>query len=225
MVSDPPSAPDRNTWFEVAVPAPPEHFDPLVDVLPAGSRLYRTFSAAPDRHVTTFNPGYGGPHRFSFFGDPPVPVLYAAQSEIAAVCESLLHDVPLTGGRIMPEHYERSVTGALETTRDLRLAVFHGLGLRRLGVEPVQLTASPARTYRATVAWARAAHAAGLDGAEWMSARLDTDRAYIFFGDRVREDDLRVVTSYGRVFVTGPDRDWLVDLCASVKVDVLTRTR
>lgn len=204
--------------------APPEPFDPALEVLPAGSRLYRTFAAAPDRHVTTFNPGYGGPHRFSFFGDPPVPVLYAAQTETAAVCESLLHDVPLTGGRLLPEHYERSVAAALEPTRELRLAAFHGTGLRRLGIEPMQLTSSPARTYRATVAWAQAAHRAGLDGVVWMSARLNTDRAYVFFGDRVQESDLRVVTSYGRVFTTGPDRDWLVDLCAFLKVDVLTRT-
>lgn len=206
------------------MPPPPVPFDPAIAELPAGSRLYRAFSAAPDRRVTTFNPGYGGPHRFSFFGDPPVPVLYAAQTETAAICESLLHDIPLAGGRLIPEQYERSVAGPLETTRELRLAVFHGLGLRRLGVEPNQLTSSPARTYRATVAWARAAHAAGLDGAVWMSARLNTDCAYVFFGDRVHENDLHVVASYGRVFTTGPDRDWLVDLCAFLKVDLLTRT-
>ncbi|WP_448072273.1 RES family NAD+ phosphorylase [Georgenia yuyongxinii] len=218
------AAPTSAAGYEVTVPAPPEPFDPVVEVLPAGSHLYRTFSAAPDRHVTTFNPGFGGPHRFSFFDDPPVPVLYAAQTEVAAVCESLLHDVPLTGGRLLPENYERSVAGALETARELRLAAFHGLGLRRLGVDAPQLTASPARTYRETVRWGAAAHAAGLDGAVWMSARCNTDRAYVLFGDRVGSDDLRVATDYGRVFAIGPDRDWLVDLCAFVNVDVLTRT-
>lgn len=215
--------PNSVSRCEVTVPAPPDPFAPAIEVLPAGTRLFRTFSAAPGRHVATFNPGYGGPHRFSYFGDPPVPVLYAAESDAAAICESLLHDVPLSGGRLMPEQYERSVAGALEAARDLRLADFHGAGLRRLGVEANQLTASPARTYRATVAWAEAAHAAGLDGAVWMSARLNTDRAYVLFGDRVDDSDLRVVTSYGRVFTTGPDRDWLVDLCAVMKVDVLTR--
>lgn len=208
---------------EFEVPPPPEPFEPLIEELPAGSRLYRTFTAATDRHVTTFNPGFGRPNRFSLFGDPPVPVLYAAQTEIAAVCESLLHDVPLMGGLLLPEDYERSVAGALETTRELRLAVFHGVGLRRLGVDVRRLTASPARTYKDTVAWGRAAHSVGLDGAVWMSARCNTDRAYVFFGDRVHEDDLRVATDYGRVFTTGPDRDWLVDLCAYMKVDVITR--
>ena len=206
------------------MPAPPTPFEPAVEVLPAASRLFRVFSAAPDRHVTTFNPGYGGPQRFSFFGNPLVPTLYAADSETAAVCESVLHDVPLRGGRLLPEQYERSVVGAVETTRELRLAAFHGAGLRRLGVEAHQLTASPARTYPATVRWAEAAHAVGVDGLVWMSARLNTDRAYVFFGDRVNAEDLRVVTDYGRIFATGPDRDWLVDVCAFMKVDVLTRT-
>ena len=221
MTGADPGVADR---YEVTVPAPPDPFDPAIEVLSAGTRLYRTLQAAAGRHVTTFNPGYGGPHRFSFFGDPPVPALYAAQTESAAVCESLLHDIPLSGGRLTPERYERSVAGALQPVRDLRLAAFHGMGLRCLGITPNQLTSTPARTYRATVAWAQAAHAAGLDGVVWMSARLNTDRAYLFFGDRVHEDDLRVVTSYGRLFTTGPDRDWLVDLCAFMKVDVLTRT-
>ncbi|WP_448073940.1 RES family NAD+ phosphorylase [Georgenia yuyongxinii] len=223
MSDSAPPAPDP-ARFDVAIPPPPRPFDPVVEVLPAGSRLFRSFSAAPGRHVSTFNPGYGGVHRFSFFGDPPVAVLYAAQTEIAAVCESLLHDVPLAGGRLLPEQYERTVLGALETTRELRLAAFHGVGLRRLGVEPTQLTSSPAHTYRATVAWGQAVHAAGLDGAVWMSVRCNTDRAYVLFGDRVHGDDLRVVADYGRVLTTGPDRDWLVDLCAFMKVDVLTRT-
>ncbi|WP_193312916.1 RES family NAD+ phosphorylase [Georgenia subflava] len=222
MSDSSPPTPDP-ARFEVAIPPPPHPFEPLIEVLPAGSRLFRSFSAAPDRHATTFNPGYGGPHRFSFFGDPTIAVLYAAQTEIAAVCESLLHDVPLFGGRLMPEQYERTVVAALDTTRELRLAAFHGVGLRRLGVEPAQLTSSPASTYGTTVAWGEAAHAAGFDGVVWMSARCNTDRAYVLFGDRVHGDDLRVVPDYGRVFTTGPDRDWLVDLCAFMKVDVLTR--
>src|SRR5699024_12862357 len=131
-------------------------------------------TAAPDRHVTTVDPGAGS-GRFSFYGNPIVPVLYAAQTEAAALCESLLHDVPLTGGRLLPEQYQRCVAGALETTRELRLAAFHGIGLRRLGVEAAHLTASPAYTYARTVAWAKAAHDAGFDGVVWMSARCNTD--------------------------------------------------
>lgn len=206
---------------EPDVPEPPDPFDPLIEELPAGTRIYRIFAAAYGRHVTTFNPGVGGPHRFSFFGDPTVPVLYGAQTETAALCESLLHDVPLTGGRLLPEQYRRCVAGALEITRELHLASFHGIGLRRLGVDAAHLTTSPARTYDRTVAWAQAAHRAGFDGVVWMSARCNTDRAYVFFGDRVGPRDLEVVTDYGRLFTPGPGLDWLIDTCAYMKVDVL----
>lgn len=214
---------------DVEVPDPPDPFEPAVETLTAGSRLFRVFTAAPGRHVTTFNPGHGGPHRFSFFSRPPVPVLYAAETEVAAACASLLHDVPLVGGQLLPENYEHSVVGAVVTTRELRLAKFNGVGLRRLGVDAPRLTASPPRTYRRTVAWAQAAHevqvdGVQLDGAVWRSARCNSDRAYIVFGDRVHARDLRVATDYGRVFTTGPDLDWLVDLCAYLNVDVLTRT-
>lgn len=102
----------RTSTSDGGVPDPPDPFDPLTEQLPAGSRIYRMFTAAPDRQVTTFNPGMSGPHRFSFFGNPPVPVLYGAQTEVAALCESLLHDVPLTGGRLLPEQYQRCVAGA-----------------------------------------------------------------------------------------------------------------
>lgn len=202
-------------------PAPPSPFEPLIEALPAGSRMYRMFTAARDRHATTFNPGAGGPHRFSFFGNPVVPVLYAAQTEMAALCESLLHDVPLTGGRLLPEQYQQCVAGAFETTRELRLASFRGIGLRRLGVDAAHLTASPPRTYHHTVAWGQAAHDIGLDGVVWMSSRCNTDRAYVLFGDRVRRQDLHVAADYARLFTPGPGLDWLIDACASMKVDVL----
>lgn len=173
--------------------------------------------------MTAFNPGYGAAGRFSFFGDPVVPVLYAAESDTAAVCESILHEVPLVGGRLVPEQYEPMVAGALLTTRPLRLAALHGLSLRRLGVEATQVTGSPSRSYGQTVAWAAAAHRAGFDGLEWMSRRCNTDRAYVLFGDRVGDSDLEADPMFARVFATGPDLDWLIDMCASVKVEVLTR--
>lgn len=207
----------------VGIPSPPDPFDPLTSELPTGTRLVRVFRSGAGRTVATFNPGHGSASRFAFFGAPPVPVLYAAETDTAAVCESILHGVPLVGGRLVPEQYEPMVAGAVRTTRPLRLAALHGLSLRRLGVEASQLTGSPSRTYGQTVAWAAAAHDAGFDGLEWMSRRCHTDRAYVLFGDRVSGDDLDVDRSFARVFAVGPDLDWLIDTCASVKVDVVTR--
>lgn len=203
-----------------AVPGPPTELDALAEELPAGARLYRVLRAAPGRDATTFNPGHGH-NRFSFFGDPPVPTLYAAQTETAAVRESLLRDVPLRGGVLLPEQYRDCVAAVISPLRPLSLAAFHGVGLRRLGIEPGQLTDTPARDYPRTVAWVEAAHSAGFDGLVWMSRRCTTDRAYVLFGDRVSREELQTATDYARIFAAGEDLDWLIDVCATAGVDVL----
>lgn len=43
----------------------------------------------------------------------------------------------------------------------------------------------------------------------------------MFFGDRVTEADFEVEPGSGRLFAVGPDRDWLVDLCALMHIEVL----
>ena len=202
------------------VPDPPRPFGALEEVLPEGARLYRAFAAAPGRDALTFNPGYGS-YRFSFFGDPPVPILYVAQTEGAAVCETILRDVPQPGGVLMPEQYRDHIVAAITNRRPLRLAKFLGVGLPCLGVRPYQLTDTPSREYDGTVAWGRAAHGAGFDGAVWRSGRCNTDRAYVFFGDRVASKDLRIEPDHARIFAAGTDVEWLIDFCATVKVDVL----
>lgn len=69
-------------------------FNPLSVTLKAGQRLYRVSSNESGRLGNAFNPGTGkqSPTRFAFFGNPAVPVLYAAAGEYAAVSESILHD-------------------------------------------------------------------------------------------------------------------------------------
>lgn len=204
------------------VPDPPELFDPQEEVLAEGSRLLRAFAAAPGRDAATFNPGYGT-YRFSFFGNPPVSTLYLAATDEAAVCETILRDVPQPGGVLMPEQYRDHVIAAITTRRPLRLARFLGVGLPRLGIRPHQLTDTPKREYDRTVAWGEAAHRAGFDGAVWMSGRLNTDRAYVLFGDRVVGADLQIESDHARVFAAGRDVEWLIDFCATVKVDVLVQ--
>lgn len=202
---------------------PPTPFEPMTETLLAGSELYRVFTAGADRFVDTFNPGTGhqAQSRFAFFGDPVVPVLYAAGTEVAAVCETILHDIPLTGGRLLPEDFLQRVVGLVRPTRDLRLASFRGLGLRRLGVEQGQVTATSGAEFGTTVKWAEAAHAYGFDGIVWMSYRCNSDAAFILFGDRVEATDLETESSYGRLFATGPDLDCLIDLCAAARVEVM----
>jgi len=205
----------------VTVPDPPSPFDPLEHVLPAGSLVVRVHQ--PSRAANVFNPGYGGAKRFSPFdaGGAAVPTLYAANTSEAAVSETLLHDVPLSGGTLTPADYEPFIESWLRPVRDIRLAMFFDHGLRRLGVTSQQLTATDASEYDSTVKWAVAAHQAGFDGVAWMSSRHNSSHAYVFFGDRVAESDLHVV-GLARSFGRGePGLVWLISFCAAAAVDVL----
>lgn len=195
-------------------------FTPQDEVLTAGTELYRVFGNHPSRHAATFNPGFGEPTRFAFFGDPIVPVLYAGSSEIGAIAESLLHDQPISGGVLLPGDYADKVMGRIIVRRDLRLASFMGTGLWALGVKAEDLTTTNASRYGETVAWAEAAHEAGFDGAAWMCRPCNTESSYVLFGDRVQDGDLEIDPGFARAFALPADVDWLTQMCAPLKVQV-----
>lgn len=200
-------------------PDPPVPFEPLPITMPATTIMYRMHD---NRFRTNeFNPGPKGAGRFHFFGTPMVPVLYTAATEAAAVAETLLRNVPATGGHLAYGEYQSKVMAALELKRDVRLASFLGTDLRALRVSPEQLTTTPGENYPHTRKWAEAAHTAGFDGIAWMSRQDNSDRAYMFFGDYVTEDDFDVVPGSGRLFAVGPDRDWLIDFCTPMHIEVL----
>ena len=188
--------------------------------LETGTHLYRLFTNTPGRHAGTFNPGLGAPTRFAFFGDPAVPVLHAGESEIAAISETLLHETPVGGGALLPGDYVNKVMGRLVLQRPLRLASFMGTGFRVMGASAEDITRTPASRYAETVRWAEAAHDAGLEGIAWMSRQCDTEKAYVFFGDRANEDDFEVDPTYGRAFALPNDADWLTRLCSPLRIEV-----
>jgi hypothetical protein len=200
------------------VTRPPVPFDPAIATVAAGHPLYRVLSAT--RTATDFNPGFGSPTRFGFFGKPAVPILYAADTEDAAIAETLLHDVPIDGGTLPYDQYATKVLVRLKVTRRLRVAVLHGTGLRRLKVTPADLTSSPASSYGSTVRWAQAAHDIGLDGLVWMSRQCNDAKAYVFFGDTC-SDAFTQDPSHARIFAGPADQIWLIDRCAPLHVDVL----
>lgn len=205
-----------------ATPEPPVPFEPRTGVLAAGTVLQRIHSNR--FRPNQFNPGPQGAGRFHFFGDPRVPALYFAETREAALAETLLHDVPIGAPAALPRSiYANSVLAGLELKRQLRIAEFFGLGLRALGIEATQLTDTPMDNYPQTRKWARAAHAGGFDGIGWMSKRDNSARAYMLFGDRVREEDLDVVPGSGLAFAAADGFSWLVNTCAPLKVDVLAR--
>lgn len=201
----------------VTIPAPPNPFDADEDLVPTATQFYRI--ASSPWPVGSFNPGNGSPTRFAFFGNPSVPVLYAADTEEAALAESILHDVPATGGTLLYDDYASKVMGRLTVTRDLRLAKLRGLGLRRLKITAQQISDTPASTYPKTVRWAEAAHNAGFDGLSYTSRLCNDARAVVLFGDRAKAA-IDQDQTYARIFA-GTDLDWLIDICAPLHVDVL----
>jgi hypothetical protein len=204
------------------VKRPPDPVDPATVTLPAGHLLYRVLSAT--RTATDFNSGIGARTRFGFFGDPVVPIMYAADTEDAAIAETLLHDIPTEGGLLPYDQYADKVLVRLKVTRTVRLGVLHGTGLRRLKVTAAELTSSPASSYDSTVRWAEAAHGAGLDGLVWMSRQCNDTKAYVFFGDRCGREKGPAFSqdpSHARIFASPADQIWLIDRCAPLHVDVL----
>ncbi|MCV7329863.1 RES family NAD+ phosphorylase [Mycobacterium cookii] len=200
---------------------PPSPFTPDIETLPAQHLLYRVFTNVSA--ATDFNPGVGAATRFGFFGKPVVPIMYAADTEEAAVAETLLHDIPVEGGNLPYDQYAPKALARLEVTRDLRLAVLHGMGLRRLKVAPEDVTSSPASTYSTTVTWAESAHGIGVDGMVWMSRLCNNSKAYVFFGDKCAHAFAQDPT-HARIFASPADQIWLIDLCAPLHVDVLLAT-
>ena len=207
------------------VPEPPDPFDPLWEPLPAGTRIFRVHEPrSPDGTTndgSLFNPGFGSVLRWSFFGDPVVPVHYSAASPEAAVHESILHDA-VPHGHLPRAAWIRKVLTPLITSRELRLAQLHSDGLRRFDVHPRDLTDTDSDQYPFTVEWAQAAHAAGADGVVWMSRQLNSIRAYCFFGDRVAPGDLEPLPDDpdSRIFATPADSEWLYDVALRMRVTV-----
>ena len=200
------------------VTRPPDPFDAATDTLPEGHLLYRVLSAT--RTATEFNPGYGARTRFGFFGKPVVPIMYAADTEDAAIAETLLHDIPAEGGLLPYDQYATKVLVRLKVEQQLRVAVLHGTALRRLKVTAGELTSSPASSYATTVRWAQVAHDAGFDGLVWMSRQCNDTKAYVFFGDRCGQAFTQD-QSHARIFASPADQIWLIDRCAPWHVDVL----
>ena len=215
-----------------STPAPPTNFDALTHLLSKGSTLHRVHHSK--RSADTFNPGRGTPTRFAPIvtaagsaagpstAHVSVPTLYAAQSAEAALCETILHDVPLTGGSLALGAYAAYIESSLELQRDLRLAKLMGDGLRRLGITPQELTATNGDVYDRTVLWAQAAHTAGFDGVAWMSAWDNTAAAYVLFGDRVTPTDVAITSEGIGQFTPGTSGfRWLSGYCARVGVELL----
>lgn len=207
-------------------PEPPEPFDPLLETIPAGTLLYRVHEpflpGAGGRPVpnegTLPNHGVGKATRFAFFGDPVVPVLYAADSPGGAVHESVLHDAE-PGSFVPRAWWLTKVLSVIEVTRDLRVVSFHSDGLRRFGLYPRDLTDTDVTRYPHTVRWAEAAWRTGADGVAYMCRHHNASKAVCLFGSDAGRS-LRGLLGHpdARAFSVPEDAAWLAELAAAVRV-------
>jgi hypothetical protein len=181
-------------------PADPAALDPLGTSLPARSLLFRVhpgyFSA------TGFNSGYGAGGRFHFLQNragATVPSFYAAESENAAIAETIFHDVPVRPAGLRVVSFSRKLRdralSAVRTRREIELVQLHDLGLDRLGLRASEITDTDPSGYPTSRLWAQALHRCGAAGGlVWMSRRFNSYRAWTLFGDRVSSEDLEAAS-------------------------------
>lgn len=183
------------------VPAPPREsfaLRPLTYVWAAGAAFWRCYDV--DWGARGFHSGdHAHPGRFHPFtpsGAPePLPVLYGADDLDGALSETVFHDVPVRGDKVVPlAKLRHRLAVALSSRRPLRLVDLTSDGLRCLELQRTELIDSDARSYEATARWARALHhhPDAFDGLYWVSRQHDTSRCILLFADRVSRDDLSV---------------------------------
>ncbi|HYG91327.1 MAG TPA: RES family NAD+ phosphorylase [Azospirillum sp.] len=120
-----------------------------------------------------------------------IPTLYAATTLECAAFESVFHDVPFDAvfKSVKYQDIQDRAHSELRLERALTVATLSEPGLNRWGLTRALLIDTPATQYAATARWAEAVHRAcpDVDGLEWTSHRCDDGKAYLLFGDRVRE--------------------------------------
>ena len=182
----------------MTIPAPPAALPrPNIAVLRAGTPVHRVHGRR--RRPVEFNECKGNPTRFAPILDASgrcVPSLYGGSSFIAAVYETIFHDVP-AHARWKSVPLDKVTTCAhamLDPRRDIRLASFRTPDLARWCVSRDALIGSSPTQYRDTAAWGKAVHDQfpDVEGLVWTSNRCDPDSAWLFFGDRVRPGDFRI---------------------------------
>ena len=113
--------------------------------------------------------------------------------------ETLLHEIPArTKQRTLPAAVlgDRAHT-RLDADRNITLAALRAPELAKWNISRTALIESSPRLYRQTAAWAKAIHDQfpDVEGLVWTSNRCDPEDAYLFFGDRVRDVDFRIVST------------------------------
>ena len=182
------------------LPSPPADLtEPSVEELAAGTLLQRMHLRQFAGNA--FNPCRGSPTRFAPIrnrnGDC-IPSLYASGTLVAAVYETIFHDVPAAAPRktVPIIQITERMHSTLRLRRPVRLASLRAPDLRKWGLDREGLLGSLPVAYHRTALWAKAIHDqfANVDGLIWTSIQCDPDNALLLFGDRVPPADIEVVS-------------------------------
>jgi hypothetical protein len=148
-------------------------------IIAAGRPLFRCYDGTWGYDEP--NPGYGDA-RFSPFDSPSgnrVPTLYLGDTQLAALLETVFHDVHQSSTRLVFDTALRdNLLAHVRLPSDLRLADLRDPVLNDLGLERNQLVSSPAEHYPCTRRLARHIHEIGtglemVDGILWHSRQAE----------------------------------------------------
>lgn len=177
-------------FSSATLPLPPVDLDPKLTRLASGTRLYRVHPAhfqGGQFNLNRETTRRGRFHPFTDAQDQVVPTLYAADAIDGALSETVFHNVPGGGGRILRSRLRDLELSCLINRSELLMADLRGHGLRRLGLIRRQLLESDACDYSLTACWAQALHRCNpaIQGLMWISRQFDQATAFVLFGDRM----------------------------------------
>lgn len=192
--------------------------------LPSGSELHRVHQTKYGG--AQFNAANAGNARFSPLpeGTTVVPTMYAGDNLECALMETLFHDVPFTNGpkRMRTGKIDPLSYSVLTTQKDIQLADLTSIGLKRLGVPRKDLIDTATTKYPRTREWAIAIRKARSDvqGLTWISRQHDTQRAFVLFGDRLKDKLAKEAVSLVSTELLEARLSEVIDLAEQLGVDL-----
>lgn len=177
----------------MSVRSPPDPFDPLTEVWPAGQEIVRIHPARYEPNAFNPTPTPGRFRPVYTKGGRIVPTLYGASGFAGALSETLFHDISPAGTRTVAfAEIELLLRSMLVPRRDLLLIKLLADGLTRLRVRNAEVVDVDDPGYAGTRAWGQACYewrsgeGEPADGVVWMSRQFNAKRAVMLFETRGR---------------------------------------
>lgn len=183
----------------MVLPKPTSNIVVTYEVLKPGSPIFRVHETRfePDG----FNPGFGNA-RFSPIIDAhanQIPTMYGGTSSAVSLMETVFHEIPHTPGDKQFDvcNFENKVLSYLHNKSAIKLVKLTGPATRNLGISEAELIHSNSDCYIQTRLWAQAIHFQfpEAQGLIWTSRQHSDNKAFVFFGDRMKKGDFEIVDS------------------------------